>query len=160
MTRSQPEEARQNDPPLRRHGEGHGTVEGTGVTDMTGNQAPTEEGHAEARDLHGGQTYETVAKLMRDSGFAGDPLEFTQGYNKELATVKAIRLKEISTSMGALYARTRRKAKDAPGAKERREVQSQTGPQGISGSSLVESRVHRLTGSGYGIPTCDDLQAK
>ena len=74
---------------------------------------------------------------MRDSGFAGDPLDFTQGYNKELATVKAIRLKEISTSMGS-YVHVRQdakdgsEAKDAPGAKERREVQSQTGPQGIS----------------------------
>jgi hypothetical protein len=76
---------------------------------MTGDQPPKEEGHEETRDLPGGQTYETVAKLMRDSGFAEDPLEFTQGYNKELATVKAIRLKEISTSMGA-YARTRRMA--------------------------------------------------
>ena len=36
-------------------------------------------------------------------------MEFTQGYNKKLATVKAIRLKEVSTSMGA-YARTRRMA--------------------------------------------------
>ena len=109
MTRSQREEDRQTDPPIRRHAEGHGTEEGTGDTDMTGDQAPKEEGHEEARDLPGGQTYETVAKLMRDSGFAGDPLEFTQGYNKELATVKAIRLKGISTSMGA-YARTRRMA--------------------------------------------------
>ena len=105
MTRSQREADRATDPPLRRHGEG----QGTGATEMTGNQAPTEAGQEAARDLPGGQTYETVAKLMRDSGFAGDPLEFTQGYNKELATVKAIRLKEISTSMGS-YARTRRMA--------------------------------------------------
>ena len=48
-------------------------------------------------------------------------------------------------------------AKDAPGAQERREVQSQTGPQGISGSSLVASRVHRLTGSGDSLPPRDDI---
>ena len=41
----------------------------------------------------------------------------------------------------------------------RKGTRSTSGPQGISGSSLVESRVHRLTGSGYGIPTGDDFQA-
>ena len=51
MTRSQREEDRQTDPPIRRHAEGHGTEEGTGDTDMTGDQAPKEEGHEEARDL-------------------------------------------------------------------------------------------------------------
>ena len=107
MTRSQRDKDRKQDPPLRIHTDGTDTGDDGGHT-AKGTQEHNE-GTDEARDLPGGQTYETVAKLMRDSGFEGDPLEFTQGYNKELATVQAIRLKEVSTSMGA-YARTRRMA--------------------------------------------------
>ncbi len=109
MTRNQRDKDRKQDPPLRIHTDGTAQE----MTEVTQTKAPRNirtRVHVQTKPetCHGGDS--TCSKT--DAGLRVHRRSLgihTQGYNKELATVKAIRLKGVSTSMGA-YARTRRMA--------------------------------------------------
>ncbi len=47
-------------------------------------------------DEPGSEVYETVKQLMKTHNLQGDPQDFIPAYNKELATVTTMRLKEVS----------------------------------------------------------------